>query len=129
MWLRVGVVDAEADHPPRADPNDLGVNSLAGPTGSSVARCGLFRDTADLQAAHPPRIPRCDVIDNERDLVVGGDVAVLLALRHPVTADVDGLQVLVVGEPDRTDLRSAVGLDGRQPAKVTLAKVGDFVWL
>ena len=91
MWLRLGVVDAETDH--------------------------------------PPRIARGDVIDDQRDLVVGGDIAVLLARRHPVAHDVDGLQVLVVGESDRADLRSTVRLDGRQAAELGLAKVGDLVWL
>src|SRR5581483_1720624 len=59
--------------------------------------------------------------------VVGREVAVLLTARHPVPADIDGLQLLVVGESDWTDLRCPVGLDRRQAAEVGLLQERDFV--
>jgi len=56
-----------------------------------------------------------------------GDVAVLLALRHPVARDVDRSKFLVVSESDRAVLRCAVALNGGEPAEIGPPQVFDFV--
>src|SRR5215213_366919 len=80
MRFGVLIVDAEADDAPRGDTDDRGVQIIARRT-SRRRDLHLFGGAADLEAAHPPRVARCDVVDDERDLGIVGDVAELLALR------------------------------------------------
>jgi len=102
--------------------------SRASPVSPGGPRCRrLMRGAANLQATNTPRRLRRDVVDDEGDLRVDGDVPVLLALGHVVTEDVDGAQFGVEGEPDRAGLGRAVPLDGGQPAQVSAIHVVDFV--
>ena len=79
------------------------------------------RPSANLDAAHPPGIGADDVVDHDRGAAAGPGVAELLRLRVVVPADLDRVELGVVGEPDRDHVRGAVRADGRDPAQPPLA--------
>ena len=69
----------------------------------------LFGGAADLQAPHPPRIARRDVVDNEGHLRFRARLRNLLTARHLIAGDVDGAQPLIEREADRAVLRVPSG--------------------
>ena len=81
---------------------------------------------AHHDATRPPR--RQHVVDRQRNLGIGLDVAELLGPGEVATADVDGLQGRVVGPAQRHDMRYPVGIDGGEPAEPWLAEIGQLGW-
>src|SRR6266480_861573 len=77
---------------------------------------------AHHDAARPPR--RQHVVDRQRNLWIGLDVAELLGPGEIATADVDRLQGGVVGPAQRHDMRYPVGIDGGEPTEPWLAEIG-----
>ena len=108
VGLLIGDVDPEAD-------DAFGMNADEGVVESALdllCRGDDLRVAPDLEAAHAPWVDRRDVVNDERCPAVLGDVTKLAAGREPVAVDVEGVELGVVGEPDRVDLKGSVGLDG-----------------
>src|SRR5215213_1731495 len=83
-----------------------------------------LRRATDL---HEARLPgRQYIVDHKGYIRVLQNIAELLALAHEAPADLDHLQLGVVVEADRRDLRRAVGPNGRQPAQALAADVLDL---
>ena len=78
-------------------------------------RCGRrdrFGCTPHLDTAGPRWVDAGEVVDHDGSAAAALEVAQLLGRGEVEAADVDGAEVGVEGEPDRRDVRGAVGADG-----------------
>src|SRR5262249_30250196 len=114
------VAKAPADDKTGRDPEHF-----RGEAGAELGAAGLqhLHVAADLDAAHPPRADRCEVVAHERNLGMRERVTVLLAPAEVVAADVDGVERRVVPEAGRHHVRRAVGAYRRQPSKPRVLQI------
>src|SRR5262245_46561181 len=94
------------------DADDLGAHVRIGRV---LAGEGLG-GAPDLEAARRPWVDRGEVVDHERDLAVGPDVAELAGVAQVAAADVDNAGLGIDLEPDGAVLQRAIGrLGGQAP--------------
>src|SRR5205807_10504210 len=77
----------------------------------------------DLAPARGPRAAAGEVVAHDRHPPVGADVAVLLAPREAVAADLDRITILRDPEADRHDVRRPARIGGGEPPQPLPAKV------
>jgi hypothetical protein len=104
-------VDVVAEHPAGVDADYLW--RQAGQAGHLAVQ-GLS-EAADLQEADALGPAGNHIVDHEGHLRTVPHVAVLRALAHVVSADVDRAELTVVGEADGFHLRGAAGCHRCQP--------------
>lgn len=103
-------VDVERDDPARVDPDDLRRQVACRVLRADGGLC----PAPDLQEVRPLHSRRGHLVNHERHVRVGADIAVLGAGAHLVPGQVDRAQVRVVREPQRLDLGDAARADGGQ---------------
>src|SRR5262249_62022545 len=106
-------IDAPCDPPSWMDPDDPPAHARSW----RILILEGLGASPDLDPADPPRLDRCKIVDDQRDLATGSDVLELAGLAQIEPADVDRASVRGREEPDRAVLGSAVRVHRRKPAK------------